>query len=308
MAAGIRMDGGRPARAVVKAAADAAARLRARGVRACLATVLVGDDPASATYVRNKHRACADAGILARDHRLGAGAPQSELDGLIARLNADASVHGMLVQLPLPPQLDAQRTASLVSPAKDVDGLTAHNAGLLAGGRADAALVPCTPAGIVEMLDYYGIALRGKHVVVVNRSGLVGRPLAHLALQRDATVTVCHSRTRGLADHCRRADIVVTAVGDRGRFVLDAGMIRSGAVVVDVAIVRTDAGRLAGDVDYDSVIEKASYVTPVPGGVGPMTVAMLLRNTLEAAERQAPDGGGSGAGSGGGSGPGGDGV
>lgn len=288
------MDGRRPARAVVEAAAAGAARLRERGVDPCLATVLVGDDPASAAYVRNKHRACGEAGILARDHRLGAGARQRELDALIGRLNADASVHGILVQLPLPEHLDARRAASLVSPAKDVDGLTAHNAGLLASGQAAAALVPCTPAGIVEMLDYYGIGLRGKDAVVVNRSGLVGRPLAHLLLQRDATVTVCHSKTRGLAGHCRRADIVVTAVGDRGRFVVDAGMVRDGAVVVDVAIARTAAGRLAGDVDYDGVIEKAAYVTPVPGGVGPMTVAMLLRNTLAAAGLRAPGGGGRG--------------
>lgn len=302
--AGIRMDGRQPAQVSNVATASAAAHLGKIGIHPCLATVLVGDDPASATYVRTKHRACADVGILARDLRLGASAAQFELDTLIDRLNADASVHGILVQLPLPAQLDAQRIALRMSPAKDVDGLTPYNAGLLADGLAGDALVPCTPAGIVEMLDYYGIALGGKHVVVVNRSGLVGRPLAHLLLQSDATVTVCHSRTKGLADHCRRADIVVTAVGDRGKFVLDAGMIKDGAVVVDVAMARTAAGRLVGDADYDAVAEKASYVTPVPGGVGPMTVAMLLKNTLLAAARQAPGGGGDGGG--GGSGPAGD--
>lgn len=281
------MDGRRVAGEVVASAAEEAARLRAGGTAPCLATVLVGDDPASATYVRNKHRACGEAGIEARDHRLDAGAAQAELDGLIGSLNDDASVHGILVQLPLPGGLDAQRAVSLISPAKDVDGLTAHNAGLLASGAASRALVPCTPAGIVELLDYYGIALRGKDAVIVGRSGLVGRPLAHLLLQRDATVTVCHSRTRDLAAHTARADIVVTAVGDRGRFTLTAGMVRDGAVVVDVAIARGADGRLAGDADYDGIIEKASHATPVPGGVGPMTVAMLLKNTLAAASRSA---------------------
>ena len=285
------MDGKRVAAGVLAAAASEAARLREAGVVPCLATVLVGDDPASATYVRNKHKACRDAGIETRDHRLPAAARQGDLDGLIGGLNSDGAVHGILVQLPLPGHLDAQRTVSLVSPAKDVDGLTAHNAGLLSGGggggSSPPALVPCTPAGIVELLDYYGIALRGKDAVVVGRSGLVGRPLAQLLLQRDATVTVCHSGTRDLAAHTRRADIVVTAVGDRGRFALTADMIRDGAVVIDVAITRGADGRLAGDADYDGVIGRASYATPVPGGVGPMTVAMLVRNTLAAASRSA---------------------
>lgn len=295
---GIRMDGKRVAAEVVAAAADEAARLRAGGIAPCLATVLVGDDPASATYVHNKHGACTRAGIETRDHRLEGGARQDELDGLIRGLNADGAVHGILVQLPLPGGLDAQRAVSLVSPAKDVDGLTAHNAGLLASGAASSALVPCTPAGIVELLDYYGIALRGKDVVVVGRSGLVGRPLAHLLLRRDATVTVCHSRTRSLSSHTARADIVVTAVGDRDRFTLTADMIRDGAVVVDVAISRGADGRLAGDADYDGIIERASYATPVPGGVGPMTVAMLLRNTLAAASRAGGTAGGAGGGRG----------
>ena len=290
------MDGKRVAAGVVAAAAAEAARLREAGIAPCLATILVGDDPASATYVRNKHRACGEAGIETRDSRLDAGARQDELDGLIGGLNADDAVHGILVQLPLPAHLDAQRAVSLVSPAKDVDGLTAHNAGLLAGGDASSALVPCTPAGIVELLDYYGIALRGKDVVVVGRSGLVGRPLAQLLLQRDATVTVCHSGTRDLEAHTRRADIVVTAVGDRSSFTLTAGMIRDGAVVIDVAITRGADGRLAGDADYGGVIERASYATPVPGGVGPMTVAMLVRNTLAAASRGAGAGGEGGRG------------
>lgn len=290
------MDGKRVAAEVVDAAASEAARLRAGGIAPCLATVLVGDDPASATYVRNKHGACAKAGIEARDHRVAGGARQGELDGLIEGLNADGAVHGILVQLPLPGRLDAQRAVSLISPAKDVDGLTAHNAGLLASGAASSALVPCTPAGIVELLDYYGIALRGKDVVVVGRSGLVGRPLAHLLLRRDATVTVCHSGTRSLSSHTARADIVVTAVGDRGKFTLTADMIRDGAVVIDVAISRGADGRLVGDADYDGIIERASYATPVPGGVGPMTVAMLLRNTLAAASRAGGMGGGGGGG------------
>ena len=256
------------------------AGMRARGIAPCLATVLVGDDPASAAYVRGKHGACAGAGIESRDHRLGAGATQGELEGLVRGLNADASVHGILVQLPLPGGLDAFAAVSAIRPDKDVDGLTPASAGLLAAGRAP--LAPCTPSGVMALLDHYKVGLRGAEAVVVNRSGLVGRPLHHMLLQRDATVTVCHSRTADVAAHCRRADVVVTAVGDRSRFVLTPGMVKEGAAVVDVAISRR-GGRLAGDADYEGIIRKAAYATPVPGGVGPMTVAMLLRNTARAA-------------------------
>lgn len=276
------IDGKAIAREVRDRVAQAARRLDAeRGVRPCLATVLVGDDPASATYVRNKHAACEEAGIRTRDHRLGADATQQELDGVVDELNADGSVHGILVQLPLPAGIDEFATVSRISPLKDVDGLTPHNAGLLAAGRA--ALVACTPLGVMEMLDHHGIGLEGSDVVVINRSGLVGKPLYHLLLERDATVTTCHSHTRDLAGRCRAADVVITAVGDRSRFVLTPEMIREGAVVVDVAITRGEDGRLVGDADYEEIIAKASFATPVPGGVGPMTVAMLLKNTVTAA-------------------------
>ena len=274
------MDGLAVAGAVKIQVAGGVAGLKEDGKVPCLATVLVGDNPASAVYVRNKHRACAEAGIATRDHKIPADVTQQELDGLIGRLNGDEGVHGILVQLPLPDHIDVFRTISLISPEKDVDGLTPASAGLLAAGRA--RMVACTPLGIVRMLDHYRIGIEGRHAVIINRSGLIGKPLYHLLLQRNATVTTCHSRTTDLAGICRRADIVVTGVGDRARFTLTPEMIREGAVVVDVAINRVD-GKLAGDADYQGIIRKASHATPVPGGVGPMTVAMLLRNTLVAA-------------------------
>lgn len=275
-----KVDGNAIAASVRGAVAAAAAELKSRGTQPCLATVLVGDDPASATYVRNKHKACSEAGIDARDHRMSQDAKQSELDELVAELNSDPSVHGILVQMPLPDGLDESRTIELISPAKDVDGLTPYNAGLLASGRAP--LVPCTPLGVMEILDRHGVELRGRNAVIVNRSRLVGLPLAHLLLARDATVTVCHSKTPDIDKICRDADVLVTAVGDREKFTLDGGMVKDGAAVIDVAITRRD-GKLAGDADYESVAAKASLITPVPGGVGPMTVAMLLKNTVTAA-------------------------
>ena len=273
------MDGLVVAERVKAEAAEAVRILKERGTVPCLATVRVGDDPASAIYVRNKHRACAAVGIRTQDHTLDAGTTQSDLNSLVDRLNADGGVHGILVQLPLPGHLNEFEMITRISSAKDVDGLTPESAGLLAAGRAK--LVACTPSGIMRMLDHYKIELEGRHAVIINRSGLVGRPLYHLMLQRNATVTTCHSRTADLAGVCRTADIVVTGVGN-GVFTLTPDMVRTGAVVVDVAINRVD-GRLRGDADYAGVLEKASYVTPVPGGVGPMTVAMLLRNTLAAA-------------------------
>lgn len=277
------MDGLAVAERVKAEAAEAARQLRERGVVPCLATVRVGDDPASAIYVRNKHRACAAVGIRAQDHTLDAGTTQQDLNSLVDRLNADDGVHGILVQLPLPGHLNEFEMVARISSAKDVDGLTPESAGLLAAGRA--RLVACTPSGIMRMLDHYGIELEGRHAVIINRSGLVGKPLYHLMLQRNATVTTCHSRTADLAGVCRTADIVVTGVGN-GKFVLTPDMVGAGAVVVDVAINRVD-GKLRGDADYAGVLERASYVTPVPGGVGPMTVAMLLRNTLAAAGYEA---------------------
>lgn len=278
--AGTKIDGKEIARSVRDRVRQAAEQLKSQGTSPCLATVLVGDDPASATYVRNKHSACREVGIATRDRRLDASVTQDQLNAIIDELNADSSVHGILVQIPLPGRLDEFATVSRISPLKDVDGLTPHNAGLLSVKKA--ALVACTPSGVMEMFDYHGIDLRGKNVVLINRSNLVGKPLYHLLLQKDATVVTCHSRTKNLAEFCKNADIIITAVGDRAKFTLTPEMIREGAVVIDVAISRLQ-GRLVGDADYDDIIQKASFATPVPGGVGPMTVAMLLKNTVTAA-------------------------
>ena len=278
--AGTRIDGRLIAGSVRERVRQAVEHLGSQGTHPCLATVLVGDDPASATYVRNKHVACKEAGIATKNYDLGPGTTQAQLDELVGRLNGDGSVHGILVQLPLPGHLDEFATTSRISPLKDVDGLTPHNMGLLAMRRA--VLVACTPSGIMEMFEYHGIGLEGRNVTVINRSNLVGRPLYHLLLEKNATVTTCHSRSRNLAGQCRAADIVITAVGNRSRFTLTPDMISEGSVVIDVAITR-HGGRLVGDSDYDEIIKKASFATPVPGGVGPMTVAMLLKNTVTAA-------------------------
>lgn len=280
MMAGVRMGGIPVADAVKAEVAEQVAELKSRGVQPCLATVLVGDDPASAVYVRNKHLACEQCGIQTRDYKIPARTPQDRLAGIIDGINDDISIHGILVQLPLPAHINADDVISGISPEKDVDGLTPRSAGLLSAGRA--RLVPCTPRGVIRMLDHYRIGIEGMHAVIINRSGLVGKPLYHLLLQRNATVTTCHSRTRDLAGICRVADIVITGVGNPERFMLTGDMIKEGAVVIDVAINRIN-GKLAGDADYDGVMQKASYVTPVPGGVGPMTVAMLLKNTVVAA-------------------------
>jgi methylenetetrahydrofolate dehydrogenase (NADP+)/methenyltetrahydrofolate cyclohydrolase len=254
--------------------------LQSSNITPCLATVLVGDDPASATYVKNKQKACADVGITTKDHKLPVSFSQKEMNSLIDLLNNDDTVHGILVQLPLPNQLDEFATTSRISPLKDVDGLTPYNIGLLTSGRA--ILKPCTPSGIMELFDYYKIDLEGKNIVIINRSNLVGKPLYNLMLEKNATVTTCHSRTKNLKEHCLSADVIVTAIGNREKFVLTEDMIKNGAVVIDVGTARL-GGKLVGDVDYDNVIKKASYVTPVPGGVGPMTIAMLLKNTVTAA-------------------------
>jgi methylenetetrahydrofolate dehydrogenase (NADP+) / methenyltetrahydrofolate cyclohydrolase len=261
----------------VKKAVD---ELKDVGVQPCLATVLVGDDPASATYVGSKQKDAKEVGIATRDHRLAASFKQSELVELVQLLNNDPSVHGILVQLPLPKHINEFAIINTLSPLKDVDGLTPYNAGMLQNGMA--LLKPCTPSGVMELLDYYKIDISGMDAVIVNRSNLVGKPLAFMLLEKDATVTVCHSRTKGLNEKLRNADFVVTAVGNRQRFTLTADMIKEGAVVIDVGTARLD-GKLAGDADFDSVKEKASWITPVPGGVGLMTRAMLLKNTVAAA-------------------------
>ncbi|QMU53622.1 MAG: bifunctional 5,10-methylene-tetrahydrofolate dehydrogenase/5,10-methylene-tetrahydrofolate cyclohydrolase [Nitrosopumilus sp.] len=278
--AGVKIDGKIIAQSVKNRVKQAAEELRTQGIDPCLATVLIGDNPASATYVKNKHKACMDVGIATKDHKMDGNITQSELTAIIDNLNSDDSVHGILVQLPLPEQLDEFATTSRISPIKDVDGLTPHNAGLLAMKKA--ALVACTPSGIMEMFDYHNIDLEGKNVVLINRSNLVGKPLYHLLLEKNATVITCHSRTKNLAKFCQTADIVISAVGDRNKFVLTPEMIKEGAIVIDVAISRFQE-KLVGDSDFEQIIQKASFATPVPGGVGPMTVAMLLRNTITAA-------------------------
>jgi methylenetetrahydrofolate dehydrogenase (NADP+) / methenyltetrahydrofolate cyclohydrolase len=250
-----------------------------------LATILVGDDPASAVYVGGKQRACAEVGIRGFDHRLAADTPEEDVIALIERLNADDDVSGILCQLPVPAHMDGVKLTGLVDPGKDVDGLTAISAGLLALGRE--GLRPCTPEGVMLLLDEAGATLEGAEAVVIGRSNLFGKPMAQLLLQANATVTVCHSRTRDLPGVCRRADILVAAVG-RPRMV-QRDWIKPGAVVIDVGMNRLEDG-LAGDVDFDEAVEVASAITPVPGGVGPMTIACLLRNTLKAARIAARSG------------------
>ena len=277
---GIKLDGVVIAQSVKDRVKKAVAELKTQGIHPCLATVLIGENPASATYVRNKHKACEEVGIATKDHKLDTNITQPELNIILDNLNSDDSVHGILVQLPLPEQLDEFATTSRISPLKDVDGLTPHNVGLLAMKKA--ALVACTPSGIMEMFDYHGIDLEGKNVVLINRSNLVGKPLYHLLLEKNATVLTCHSRTKNLTEFCQAADIIITAVGDRNKFTLTPEMIKEGAIVIDVAISRFQE-KLVGDSNFDQIIQKASFATPVPGGVGPMTVAMLLKNTITAA-------------------------
>ena len=277
---GQRIDGIEVSNAVKEILSRAVTQLKSEGLVPCLATVLIGDDPASATYVKNKHNACEKIGIKTKDHKLSSETTQDELNQIIDNLNQDKDVDGILVQLPLPKHLNEFTTVSRILPLKDVDGLTPQNVGLLAIGNS--ILKPCTPSGIMEMFYYYKIELEGKNVVLINRSNLVGKPLYHLLLQNNATVTICHSKTKNLKEICQTADIVITGVGDRTKFTLTSDMIKKDSIVIDVAISSQD-GKLVGDADFDDVIQKASFVTPVPGGVGPMTVAMLLKNTVTAA-------------------------
>jgi methylenetetrahydrofolate dehydrogenase (NADP+)/methenyltetrahydrofolate cyclohydrolase len=246
-----------------------------------LATVLVGDDPASAIYVANKQRACAEVGIEGIGYEPPGDSSQDEIEALLRELNADPRVSGILLQLPTPDQIDGSYLTTVIDPAKDVDGLTPISAGLLAKGRP--GLRPCTPAGVMELLRRHDVALEGAEAVVVGRSDLVGKPMGALLLAANATVTTCHSRTRDLAEVCRRADVLVAAVGRPE--IIKGSWIKPGATVIDVGMNRTDDG-LRGDVEFDSAAEVAGLITPVPGGVGPMTIAMLLSNTLRAARRQ----------------------
>ena len=258
-----------------------AREVAAMGAKPGLATILVGDDPASTVYVRMKREDSERVGIESFHHEPGGDVSPEVLAGLIRSLNADERVHGILLQLPLPGHLDQDEFISLIDPAKDVDGLTSANAGLLMQGR-DEAIVPCTPAGVMELLAEADVELQGARAVVLGRSILVGKPVAQLLLAANATVTHCHSRTRALAAVCREADVLVAAVGSPR--LVTAEMVRDGAVVIDVGTNRADDG-LVGDVDFDAVRERARAITPVPGGVGPMTRAMLLANTLRAAKR-----------------------
>ena len=278
--AGKKIDGLEVAKSVKERVKKAVNELKTQGIEPCLATILVGNNPASATYVKNKHKACEEVGITTKDHNPSDTISQDEINELIDSLNKDNSIHGILVQLPLPKQLDEFATTSRISPIKDVDGLTPYNVGLLSMKKA--ILKACTPSGIMEMFDYYGIDLEGKNVVMINRSNLIGKPLYHMLLEKNATVTTCHSKTKNLKEISQNADIVISGVGDRSKFVLTSDMIKEGAIVIDVAISRID-GKLKGDADFEEIIQKASYATPVPGGVGPMTVSMLLKNTVTAA-------------------------
>jgi methylenetetrahydrofolate dehydrogenase (NADP+) / methenyltetrahydrofolate cyclohydrolase len=263
-------------------AKDVAAWVEAGHPAPGLATVLVGDDPASAVYVGGKQKASAEVGIEGFDHRLEAAAPQDQVGALLRELGDDPRVSGILLQLPTPPQVDGGAMTEIIDPGKDVDGLTPISAGLLAKGRP--GLRPCTPAGVLELLRRHDVQLEGAEAVVVGRSDLVGKPVAALLLAEHATVTTCHSRTRDLAEVCRRADVLIAAVGRPG--LVRGDWVKEGAIVIDVGINRTDHG-LAGDVDFEGAAERARLITPVPGGVGPMTIAMLLRNTLIAARAQA---------------------
>jgi methylenetetrahydrofolate dehydrogenase (NADP+)/methenyltetrahydrofolate cyclohydrolase len=261
--------------------AQRAAALAARGVRPGLAVVLVGDDPASQIYVRNKVKACAEAGLHSVLERYPASMTESELLARVRALNDDPAIHGILVQLPLPPHLAAYRVIESISPAKDVDGFHLASAGALMIGQP--GFRPCTPSGCMKMLESIGCEPRGQHAVIVGRSNIVGKPMAMLLLHASATVTICHSATRDLAHHTRQGDILVAAVGRRN--IVTAEMVKAGAVVIDVGMNRDDQGKLCGDVDFAGVREVAGWITPVPGGVGPMTITMLLVNTLEAAQR-----------------------
>jgi methylenetetrahydrofolate dehydrogenase (NADP+)/methenyltetrahydrofolate cyclohydrolase len=253
------------------------------GIKPGLAAVLVGDDPASAVYVRNKRIACEKAGLYPQEHLLPVSTTQEALLKLIHQLNVDSRIHGILVQLPLPPGIDSQAILQAVSPEKDVDGFHPVNVGRLVAG--DPVFIPCTPKGVIQMIDSTGQDIAGKRAVVIGRSNIVGKPVAMLLLHRHATVTICHSRTKDLPGVVREADILIAAIG-KPLFVTP-DMVKEGAIVIDVGINRLADGKLVGDVDIERVKERAGWITPVPGGVGPMTIAMLLQNTLESAKRSA---------------------
>jgi methylenetetrahydrofolate dehydrogenase (NADP+) / methenyltetrahydrofolate cyclohydrolase len=254
--------------------------LARKGVKPCLCTILVGENPSSITYINKKQKAAHDVGISTKDLRFNETLSQEELLQVISGLNSDSNVHGVLVQLPLPKNIDQNVIINKLYPLKDVDGLTPFNSGMLMKGKP--AITPCTPTGILELLDFYKINVVGMDVLIINRSSLVGKPLACLLLERGSTVTVCHSKSKKMEEKLNRSEMIISAVGNREHFTLSGDMVKPGAVIIDVGISRFK-GKICGDVDFDSVRTKASWITPVPGGVGPMTVAILLRNTVSAA-------------------------
>ena len=275
------IDGNALSRQLRESVAQRVATLKTQGITPGLAVVLVGDNPASQVYVRNKVKACEDTGMHSVLEKYDANMTEAELLARIEALNDDPSIHGILVQLPLPAHMDAHKVIETISPAKDVDGFHVASAGALMVGQP--GFWPCTPYGCMKMLESIGYSLRGKHAVVIGRSNIVGKPMAMMLLQQNATVTICHSATPDLKAMTLQADVIVAAVGKRN--VLTADMVKPGAVVLDVGMNRNDEGKLCGDVDFAGVKEVASYITPVPGGVGPMTITMLMVNTLESAER-----------------------
>lgn len=275
------IDGRRIAKEIERELSQKIEDMQSKGVRPGLAVILVGDDPASRTYVRSKEKACKRVGIYSRVERKPADISQEQLLELIQELNDDPGIHGILVQLPLPRHIDPQAVIHAIDPRKDVDGFHPFNVGEMFVNQP--GLWPCTPHGVIEMLDRSGIEIEGQHAVIVGASNIVGKPMATMLLNREATITVCHIKTRDLAHHTRQADILVVAVGKPD--LITADMVKEGVVVIDVGINRLADGRLVGDVAFEEVKEKASAITPVPGGVGPMTIAMLLKNTVEAAER-----------------------
>lgn len=277
-----RIDGKAVAAKIRAQVAQDVEALKARGICPGMAVVLVGDDPASKIYVNNKKKACAETGIYSEEHLLPAETTQEELLALIEKLNADEKIHGILVQSPLPKHLDEKLVVEHIDPRKDVDAFHAYNVGRIMIG--DFMFLPCTPAGVIELIRSTSVPIEGKNCVVVGRSNIVGKPMAMLLLHNNGTVTICHSRTKNLAEICRGADILVAAVG-KPKFIT-ADMVKPGAVVIDVGMDRDENGKLCGDVDFDAVEPIASYITPVPGGVGPMTIAMLMKNAVRAAEIQ----------------------
>lgn len=277
----IRIDGKKISADIKEELKEQVADLKKDGVSVCLAVIQVGNDPASTVYVGNKKKACAYIGIESKAYELPEETTEEELLALIDQLNNDDSVNGILVQLPIPDHMDEKKVIEAISPKKDVDGFHPQSVGALSIG--EPGFVSCTPAGIIQLLKRSGIEIEGKECVVVGRSNIVGKPMAMLLLRENGTVTVCHSRTRNLKEVCRRADILVAAIGKPKFF--DASYVKDGVVVIDVGIHRNENNKLCGDVDYDSVIDKVSAITPVPGGVGPMTIAMLMHNCVEAALR-----------------------